>query len=135
MGFLGGLTKTISGVAKTALGSVSKVRSIMNFNPSLTGLLLPPQVSLGLKAASTIGGLVGIKVPTADDLLGFASGKLDSVLGGIRNKVKQPLNTIEALLKQASTFNLDAATKTLLKTINIKGLNAEELLDKIAWLL
>lgn len=135
MGLFGGIVKTISGVAKTGLGAVSKVRDVMNINPSLVGLAFPPQISLGLKAASTIGGLVGIKVPTPDDLVGFATGKLDQVLGGIRSKVKQPLSTIEGILKQASTFNLDQATKTLLKTINIKGLDGAGILNAISWLL
>lgn len=133
MGLFGGLTKTISGVAKTALGSVSKVRSVLNVNPSLAGLVFPPQVQLGLKVAGIAGGALGIKVPTQSDILGFAQGKLDTVLGGIRSKVKTPLDDIEGLLK--NTQKLDFATRVFSKTIDLKGLSPEEILTSISWLL
>lgn len=133
MGLFGGLTKTISGVAKTALGSVSQVRSVLNVNPSLAGLVFPPQIQMGLKVAGIAGGALGIKVPTQDDILGFAQGKLDKVLGGIRAKVKSPLEDIEGILK--STQNLDFATRVFSKTIDLKGLSPDEVLNSISWLL
>lgn len=133
MGLFGGLTKTIGGIAKTALGGVSEVRRLMDFNPSLAGLAFPPQVSMGLKAANLVGGLVGIKVPTQDDLIDFAQGKVDSLLGGIRRKIKTPLDDIERIIKGAD--KLDYATRIFSRTVDLKGLSAEEVLNRIDWLL
>lgn len=71
MGFLSGVVKTASGIAKKSLGSV---RKILDFNPTLSGLIMPPQVTMGFSAAKVVGGLVGIKVPDQNDLIGFAQG-------------------------------------------------------------
>lgn len=134
MGLFSDIAKTVSGIAKTALGSVSQARSVLNFNPSLSGLVFPPQVSMGLAAAKVVGGMVGVKVPSQDDLVGFAQGKLDTILGGIRKQTKEPLDSIEAILSGKGE-KLDYATRIFSQTMDIKGLSAEEILDKIQWLL
>lgn len=133
----GKVFKTVSGVAKSALGTVSAARKVMDFNPSLSGLLLPPQISMGLKVANVVGGMVGVKIPTESDIKDFAQGKLDNVLGGIRSKVKTPLGQIEAALQQVSSINnpLSFAQRVMSRTVELKGLSPEEILNSIEWLL
>lgn len=135
MGFPGSLVKTVSGIASTALGGVSQVRKILDFNPGQLGLLLPPQISLGIKAAQTVGGLVGIKVPSQEDLLKFATGKLDPILQGIRSSVKTPLEQFESALKSLKTNPLSFAQTVLSKVFAKGGLATEEILNRIDWLL
>lgn len=129
-----GLFKSVSGIAKSSLGSVSKVRSIYDANPGLMGLAMPPQVSMGLKAANIVGGAFGVKVPTEQEILGFAGGKLDNLLGGVRAKAKLPLADIEATIRKVAR-GTDFDSKVLAKTINLQGLTPEEILNRIDWLL
>lgn len=85
--FIGGLAKTISGVAKQATGGISGFRKILNANSGLIPFALPPQIQVGLKVASVVGGAVGIKVPSADQLEDMARGRVDSILGGLKRDV------------------------------------------------
>lgn len=97
MSLFGNITK----VAKQVTGKVSGFREILNFNPQLTSLVLPPQVQAGIKIfdqASGIAGKFGIKIPTSKDLLGVAQGKLDKFLGGIRNPLLQKFDKVTGQL-------------------------------------
>lgn len=129
----GSIFKTVSGVAKQSLGSVTQARSILSMNPLAAGLVFPPQVSLGLKAASTIGGFVGLKVPTESELIGMATGQVDKLLGGIRSPISRSLDQLEGSLKSVDSA---IAGITNNETINkLKGLPTEEVLNSIDWLL
>lgn len=128
-----GLFKSISGIAKQSLGSVTKVRSLMSFNPLSSGLLLPPQVSMGLKVAGIAGNALGIKIPSEQELVGLATGEVDKILGGIRAPIGRALDDIEGTLKSADSAIAGISNN---ETINkLKGLPSEEVLNAIEWLL
>ena len=99
---------SIGKIAKVSTGKVSNFRKVLDFNPGLSSFILPPQVQLGIKVA----GALGIKVPTPEDLIKMGTGKLDKVLGGIRNTATSAASKAEKGIK-----------------------DAEGLLDKIDWLL
>ncbi len=126
---LGKLTGSISSVAQKGLGGISQVRTLMNFNPLASGLVFPPQVSLGLKGAGLIGKALGIKVPNEQEIIGMATGKIDKLLGGIRGKVGTTLDKLEGYLK------LPPSKIQELIPGSIKGKNKEQILDAIDWLL
>lgn len=112
IGKLLGGAKTISGLAKKATGSVSGVREILSFNPQISPFKFPPQVQMGVELLN--GG--GIKVPSPEDLIGLAQGKIDMILKGVR----APLLGILGKTEQQLTDKLATA---------------EEVLQKIEWLL
>lgn len=115
-----GIKTPLDNIQKKVGGLVNNARSILEYNPSLMSLALPPQVSLGLKVASEVGGLLGVKIPTEDQLRSLAQGKVDNILGGIRKPILEQLNRVESDLK--------AATERLDK------LSPEEVLKSIDWL-
>lgn len=111
------LFPSLSKVAKTVTGSVSGFRKILDFNPSLMSFALPPQVSMGLKIANTIGSVTGaFKVPTEAELKQLAQGKIDLVLKGARRDV------LNSLAKAQSSILRNLGT-------------TEEVLKKLEWLL
>lgn len=116
---------SISSIAKKSLGSVSKVRTLLDFNPTSMGLVFPPQVTMGLELAKA----VGIKVPTEKELLGLATGKIDKLLGGVRGDIKVGLDGLESLINGAPGKLRDLVPDSL------KGLSQEEILQSISWLL
>lgn len=119
MSLFGNITK----VAKQVTGKVSGFREVLNFNPQLTSLVMPPQIQAGIKIfdqASGIAGKFGIKIPTSKDLLGMAQGKLDKFLGGVRNP----------LLKQ-----VDGVTAQLPGLIKKFEGDASKILNSVDWLL
>ncbi len=128
-----GLFKSISGIAKQSLGSVTKVRSLMNFNPLASGLMFPPQVSMGLKVAGIAGNAFGIKVPSEQELIGLATGEVNKVLGGIRNPVNKLLGDVENTIGSVDS-KISGITNN--ETINkLKDLAPDEVLSHIEWLL
>lgn len=115
-----GIKTPLDNVKKLTSGLVTNAREVLEFNPSLMSLALPPQVSMGLKAASVLGGLVGVKVPSEDDLKNLAQGKVDKLLGGLRKPVLAQLAKLEGELSQVES--------------RLSQLNPEEILKSIDWL-
>lgn len=107
MSFFSGLD-----IAKKVSSVTDNVRSVLEINPQLSAFAMPPQVQMGITALNA----VGIKVPSQDELLGIAQGKLDNVLGGLRNQATEILDKY--------TGKILAGTQS-----------AEEILQKIDWLL
>lgn len=129
----GSITRSISGIAKKSLGSVTKVRSLMAFNPLASGLLLPPQVSLGLKVAGIAGNAFGLKIPNEQELIGLASGEVDKIFGGIRSKVGATLDDIENTIGKVDSTIAGISNNETINKLN--ELTAEEVLNDINWLL
>ena len=124
---------SISKIAQSSLGSISKVRDLMDFNPLASGLVFPPQVSLGLAVAGTVGDAFGIKVPNEKELIGLATGQLNKVLGDIKAPVDKLLGDLESTI---GGIDSRIAGITNNETLNkLKGLAPDEVLDKIEWLL
>lgn len=125
-----GLFKTISGVAKQATGSVSDFRKVLDLKPSLSSLVLPPQVSMGLKAANLLGGAIGVNIPSEDDIKAYAQGKLDKAIGGIYRDGSKVLDGVESKLENINgkLVKLGAIND------NLKGKSPEGVLDSIEWL-
>lgn len=125
-----GLFKTISGVAKQATGSVSDFRKVLDLKPSLSSLVLPPQVSMGLKAANLLGGAIGVNIPSEDDIKAYAQGKLDKAIGGIYRDGSKVLDGVESKLENINgkLVKLGAINDSL------KGKSPEGVLDSIEWL-
>ena len=124
---------SISKIAQSSLGSISKVRDLMDFNPLASGLVFPPQVSLGLAVAGTVGDAFGIKVPNEKELIGLATGQLNKVLGDIKAPVGKLLGDLESTI---GGIDSRIAGITNNETLNkLKGLAPDEVLDKIEWLL
>ena len=125
------LFKTISGIAKQATGSVSDFRKVLDLKPSLSSLVLPPQVSMGLKAANLIGGAIGVNIPSEDDIKAYAQGKLDKAIGGIYRDGSKVLDGVESKLENINgkLVKLGAINDSL------KGKSPEEALNSIDWLL
>lgn len=115
-----GIKTPLDKVAKQVGGYVNNARDILEFNPSLSGLVLPPQVTMGLKVANTVGGLFGVKIPTESELVSFAQGKIDNILGGLRKPILEQLNKVEGELKAIED--------------RLGSLSPEEAIKSIDWL-
>lgn len=115
-----GIKTPLDNVAKQVGGLVTNARDVLEFNPSLSGLVLPPQVSMGLKVANTVGNMLGVKIPSEDDLRQFAQGKIDNILGGIRQPILDQLNRVDGELKAIED--------------RLGNLSPEEALKSIDWL-
>lgn len=115
-----GIKSPIDKLAKQAGSIVTNAREILEYNPSLMSLALPPQVSMGLKIASEVGGMVGVKIPNEDDLRNLAQGQVDKILGGIRKPILAQLANLEGELQ--GTVD------------RLSQLNPEEVLKSIDWL-
>lgn len=98
-----GLFKTITGLAESAIGSVSNFREMLEFNPGSLPFLMPPQVELGLAAARAASDVLGLdlKVPSGDDLKAIATGKLDLILGGVRREANTVLDDAQEVVSSA----------------------------------
>lgn len=90
--------KGVAKLAKSALGSVSKFRSVLNFNPALTSFAFPPQVQLGINAAKALG----LKLPSQLDLLTNPKGTLNDLLGSDK-RLSFITKTRASLLKVLTT--------------------------------
>lgn len=123
------LFKTISGAAKKATGSVSDFRKVLDLKPSLSGLVLPPQVSMGLKAANLVGGAFGVDTPTEDEILAYAQGKLDKALGGVFRDAHKGLGDVEGKLTSVN------GKLVKLGSTKFEGKTDLEILQSIDWLL
>lgn len=129
MGLFGGITK----LASKALGSATKFRKVLDIAPGLSGLALPPQISMGLKVAKTVGGVFGVKVPTETELISFATGKAKGFLDGLVRPVDKVLGQAEGYLKTIETVN--GKLLTFSTKIDTKGKSLEEVLQSIDWLI
>lgn len=91
------LFSSISGIAKSALGSVSKFRDIYDFNPGSLPFPLPPQVEVGLAVARQLSDLTGLdlKIPSPEDLL---TSKVQEITTGVNEQVEDVLSKIDWLL-------------------------------------
>jgi hypothetical protein len=92
MSFLGGIAKTVTGIATQATGATGAFRKVLSSNPGALGLILPPQVSVGLKVASALG----LKVPSIEQLQGKVNTELDNVFKGLTREVNPILDKIDA---------------------------------------
>lgn len=124
-----GLFSSITKLAGKALGSVSKFRSILNVSPSLSSLVLPPQVSMGLKVAGVVGDAIGVKIPSENDIRDYAEGKIAGALDDIRRPVNRVLGEAEEVLTEVN------GKLVKIEKINFEGKSAEEVLQSIEWLL
>lgn len=89
--FIGFGFGSISGIAKQVTGSVSGIRKVLDLNPQISPFKFPPQVNMGIQLLNQ----VGIKVPTPDELIGLAQGKIDMVLKGVRRPILDALGKVE----------------------------------------
>lgn len=94
-----GIKTPLDKVQQQVGGLVNNARDILEYNPSLSGLVLPPQVTMGLAVANKVGGMLGVKIPTESELKQFAQGKIDNILGGLRKPILEQLNKLEGDLK------------------------------------
>lgn len=113
---------SITGVAKQALGKTADFRKILDAAPSLTSLTFPPQISLAIKAANSIGlGLPSTPQEAVQRILG-STQPIDNILGSLKNTTSQ----VEGVLGQV-TIKVDGITKA--------AGTVEETLNSIDWLL
>lgn len=128
---------SITAVAKKATGSVSDFRKVLDLKPSLSSLVLPPQVSMGLKAANLIGGANGVQIPSEDDIRAYAQGKLDKALGGLYSDTSKVVNTVESSLTEVIELNgklVKVKQQALVQAL--KGdRTAYNVLNSVDWLL
>lgn len=126
-----GLFKSITGVAKKALGTVGGFRKALDLAPGLSGLAFPPQVSMGLKVAGVVGDVFGVNIPTEDEILDFATGKIKGALDDIISPVDKALGKVESTLTvvNGKILTIDS------KLDKFQGKTAEEILQSIDWLL
>ena len=132
----GKIVKTATGIAKKATGSISSFRKVLGTNPSALSLLLPPQVSMGIKVANSLG----LKVPSTDVLLGKAMSELDrAVFGAYRPSTKDVIDALngnpESLTPNMQRILGELERSGLLKDIQRATGTAEDILNKIEWLL
>lgn len=107
--------KSLTGIAKVATGKVSDFRKVLDLNPGLSPFKYPPQIQAGIKVASVFG----IKVPTEQELIGLANGKIQTVLGSLKRPLEQAITVVEGKLQ----------------TVTKAAGTVEEVLNKIDWLL
>lgn len=77
------LPRSITAVAKSALGSVTDFRKILDVAPTLSTFAFPPQIAMGISVANTLG----LKIPTTPE------GAINAILGG--NTVNNILGSIQ----------------------------------------
>ena len=85
-------------IARKVVGKVSGFREVLSFNPSSLGFRLPPQVSMGIQVANSLG----LRVPTEAQMVQLATGKLDLVLKGVRRDVLATLERQQSQIFQAA---------------------------------
>lgn len=102
---------SITGIAKQVTGSVSGFRQVLNTNPKMSSFIFPPQVALGIKVA----GVLGIKVPTPDDLVGVVNKQITNTLTDIRKPASGILDSVENLIKKVPT---DSSVETVINSID-----------------
>lgn len=132
----GKLVKTATGIAKKATGQISNFRQVLGANPSSLSLLLPPQVSMGIKVANQLG----LKIPSTDVLIGKAMSELDkAVFGAYRPNTDDVLKALrgdpQSLTPNMQRILGELEKSGLLKDIQKAGDTAENILNKIDWLL
>lgn len=129
-----GLFKSITGVAKKALGSVGDFRKALDLAPGLSGLAFPPQVSMGLKVAGIVGDAVGVDVPSEEEILDFATGKIKGALDDIISPIDKTAGRVEGTLTtlNGKILTIDSKLGTLDR---FKGKTTDEILQSIDWLL
>ncbi len=137
--------KSLGGIAKQVTGKVSGFRSILDANPSAIGFLLPPQVQVGLTAASALNTALGgkLKIPSIESI---AQGEraVNSILDGI-GAIRKSISK-----GQLSEMLQGSFTKTFPNADSILGADSKdqsvedaikkiksgvELLQSIDWLL
>ena len=141
MGFFGDITgaiKSVTSIAKSTTGSIKDFRQVYGSNAGLLGLALPPQVSLGIKAANALG----IKVPSQEVLSKQVMSELDKAVFGVYRPNTEDLKRALKGQKQSDTPGLDRYLKQLQKDnnptidkINTEATSVDEVLNSISWLL
>ncbi|MBW4510540.1 MAG: hypothetical protein KME64_29095 [Scytonematopsis contorta HA4267-MV1] len=106
----------LGSIAKQVTGSVSGMRTILSANPKLSAFLLPPQVQMGIKVASTLG----LNIPDPDAIV---NSVVSDALATARKTLEPSLSSVEAL----------AGSLGSIKVLNNK--TADELINSIDWLI
>lgn len=123
----------VAKLAKKATGSISGVRKVLDLNPSLSGLVLPPQVSMGLKVASAVGGAVGVKIPTEDEVIDYATGKIKGALGNFGKTLDKAEGVVSEVLEiNGKLVKVQGAIQSASK---LDKATVEEVLESIDWLI
>jgi hypothetical protein len=136
---LGKIAKSVTGIAKAATGNISDFRGVLSGgNFGALGLLMPPQVQLGLKVAS----MVGIKPPSLDVIQGKVMSELDKAVFGAYRPNSDDL--VRALRGEAQSTTpglnryieaLKKAGNPLLDKVDLGAKTVEEAINSIDWLL
>lgn len=135
---LGGIVKSISGISKAVTGTTKNFRQVLAANPRALNLVLPPQVSMGIKVANQLG----LKIPSEDVLKSKAMSELDKVVFGTYRPNTDDL--IRALKGEtrSDTPGLDRyldqlrkSGKSVLDQIESGQKTVEDVLNSINWLL
>lgn len=133
MGLFSGITK----LAKKVTGVTTGFKKILDLKPSLTGLLLPPQVQMGLKVAKFAGGVLNIDVPDESEIRDYAEGRIGSALEGVKRSgivgdIIGNLEKAEQFATKVEEFNGKLVT---VSSKRLEGKELEEILQSIDWLL
>jgi hypothetical protein len=127
LGSLGSIAKSVTGISKAVTGTTKNFRQVLAANPSALSITLPPQVSMGI----TIANSLGLKVPTAD---------VKAVFGAYRASTTDLLNALSGVDSAAAGLDqyLSQLTKdgsSVLDKIKVGDKTVEGILNQISWLL
>lgn len=138
LGSLGSIAKSVTGISKAVTGTTKNFRQVLAANPSALSITLPPQVSLGITVANSLG----LKVPTADVLTKQVMSELDkSVFGIYRASTTDLLNALSGVDSAAAGLDqyLSQLTKdgsSVLDKVKIPdSTTVDGILNQISWLL
>lgn len=137
-GSIGKIAKSVTGIAKTVSGTTKNFRQVLAANPGALGIALPPQVSLGIKAANALG----LKVPSQDVLTRQVMSELDKAVFGVYRPNSDDLIRALKGQKQSNTPGLDRFLGQLRKNgnpvldkIDLSSQSVNDVINKIDWLL
>jgi hypothetical protein len=137
-GSLGSIAKSVTGISKAVTGTTKNFRQVLAANPSALSITLPPQVTMGITVANSLG----LKIPTADVLTKQVMSELDkSVFGIYRASTTDLINALNGVDSAAAGLDqyLSQLTKegsSVLDKVKIPdSTTVDGILNQISWLL
>ena len=102
---IGILGKAANKISKNAGGISKAIRTTLAFNPGYLSMALPPQISMGLEVASTVGSILGINIPSVTEIEAYINKRISPILG----EIDRFTGTIEGIGQVASGVVLSIA--------------------------
>lgn len=102
------ITRSVTGLAETAMGDINKWRTVLTNNPSALPFKLPPSLQADIDRINDAIAFTGLKIPSTDiaetalkkalgDLVNPVLLDANKQIDGLQGKLKQQLQAIEQI--------------------------------------